>query len=117
MFEQNATAAWQRAEAQVAAFLESLDAQGAFAGSMPEESYFVICDERVNEPRTVAEGKIKVLFGIAITKPGDFQAWLVTHQPGGVSTCRPSHPNRQATSGRLLEWEIETAILRGVILD
>ena len=117
LFEQNAPAAWQRAEAQVAAFLEALDAQGAFAGSMPEESYFVICDERVNEPRTIAEGKIKLLFGIAITKPGDFQAWLITHQPGGVSTCRPSHPNRLATSGRRLEWEIETAILRGVILQ
>ncbi len=117
MFEQNGPAAWARAQAQVETFLESLDAQGAFAGSMAEESYFVICDERVNEPRTIAEGKVKVLFGIAITRPGDFQAWLVTHQPGGVSTCRPSHPNRQATSGRRLEWEIETAILRGVILE
>jgi hypothetical protein len=84
---------------------------------MPEESYFVICDERVNEPRTIAEGKVKLLFGIAITKPGDFHAWLVTHQPGGASTCRPSHPNRLTTSGRRLEWEIETSILRGVILE
>jgi phage tail sheath protein FI len=117
MFEQNAEAAWMRAQAQVEAFLEALDSQGAFAGSVPEESYFVICDERVNEPRTIAEGKVKVLFGIAITKPGDFHAWLVTHQPGGVSTCRSSHPNRLATSGRRLEWEIETAILRGVILE
>ena len=117
MFEQNGPAAWSRAQAQVEAFLEGLDAQGAFAGSMAEESYFAICDERVNEPRTIAEGKVKVLFGIAITRPGDFQAWLVTHQPGGQSTCRLSYPNRQATSGRRLEWEIETAILRGVILE
>jgi uncharacterized protein len=115
-FEQNAAPAWERAQAQVEAFLEGLDTQGAFAGSQPEESYFVICDERVNQPRTVAEGKVKVLFGIAITKPGDFQAWLITHEPGGVSTCRPSHPNRLTTSGRRLEWEVETAILRGIIL-
>jgi len=117
MFEQNAPAAWNRVREQVEMFLESLDAQGAFAGSVPEESYFVICDERVNEPRTIAEGKVKLLFGVAITKPGDFHAWLITHQPGGVSTCRPSHPNRLATSGRRLEWEIETSILRGVILE
>jgi phage tail sheath protein FI len=117
MFEQNVEAAWTRAQAQVEAFLDALDAQGAFAGSVPEESYFVICDARVNEPRTIAEGKVKLLFGVAITKPGDFHAWLVTHQPGGVSTCRPSHPNRLTTSGRRLEWEIETAILRGVILE
>ena len=117
MFEQNVPASWKRVQEQVEMFLESLDAQGAFAGSVPEESYFVICDERVNEPRTIAEGKVKLLFGIAITKPGDFQAWLITHQPGGVSTCRPSHPNRLATSGRRLEWEIETSILRGVIIE
>jgi phage tail sheath protein FI len=117
IFEQNAPAAWKRAREQVETFLESLDTQGAFAGSMPEESYFVICDERVNQPRTIAEGKVKLLFGIATTKPGDFHAWLITHQPGGVSTCRPSHPNRLATSGRRVEWEIETSILRGVILE
>ncbi|MEP7246563.1 MAG: hypothetical protein ABI885_23190 [Gammaproteobacteria bacterium] len=116
LFEQNAQPAWERARAQVETFLEGLDSQGAFAGSTAEESYFVICDERVNQPRTIAEGKIKVLFGIAITKPSDFHAWLVTHQAGS-STCRPSWPNRQATSGRRLEWEIETAILRGVILE
>ena len=116
LFEKNEDATWRRAQAQVQRFLEGLDAQGAFAGSVPEESYFVICDERVNEPRTIAEGKIKLLFGIAITKPCDFHAWLITHAPGS-STCRPSWPNRQATSGRHLEWEIETAILRGVIIE
>ena len=116
VFEQNAEEAWKRARQQVESFLEALDTQGAFAGSTPEESYFVICDERVNVPRTLAEGKIKLLFGIAITKPSDFHAWLITHHAGS-STCRPSWPNRLATSSRRLEWEIETSILRGVILS
>jgi hypothetical protein len=116
VFEQNAEEAWKRVRQQVESFLEELDTQGAFAGSTPEESYFVICDERVNVPRTLAEGKIKLLFGIAITKPSDFHAWLITHHAGS-STCRPSWPNRLATSSRRLEWEIETSILRGVILS
>jgi hypothetical protein len=116
LFEPNEDATWARARAQVENFLDGLDQQGAFAGSTPEESYFVVCDERVNPPLTVAEGKVKVLFGIAITRPADFHAWLVTHTPEG-SSCRPTWPNRQTTSGRRLEWEIETAILRGVILD
>ena len=59
LFEQNGPPAWRRAQAQVEAFLDSLDRQGAFAGAEPDESYFVICDERVNEPRTVAEGKVE----------------------------------------------------------
>src|SRR5690606_35388025 len=54
IFEQNGPPAWQRAQRQVEAFLDSLDQQGAFAGSSPDESYFVICDERVNSPRTIA---------------------------------------------------------------
>jgi phage tail sheath protein FI len=114
-YEQNALPAWQRAQAQVEAFLDSLDQQGAFAGSTSDESYFVITDDRVNEARTVAEGKVKILFGFAITKPGDFHAWVLTHQPGG-SHCLKASPNRLTTSGRRLEWEIETAVLRGIKL-
>jgi hypothetical protein len=60
---------------------------------------------------------VKVLFGVAITKPSDFHAWLITHQPGGSSTCRTTWPNRQTTSSRRVEWEIETSILRGVIIQ
>jgi hypothetical protein len=116
VFDKSADPTWERARVQVERFLDSLDQQGAFAGSTPEESYFVICDERVNQPRTVADGKVKVLFGIAITKPSDFHAWLITHTAAG-SSCRPTWPNRLATSGRRLEWEIETAILRGVLID
>jgi hypothetical protein len=116
LYEPNSDAMWQRARAQVENFLDGLDQQGAFAGSTPEESYFVICDERVNPPRTIEEGKVKVLFGIAITRPSDFHAWLITHAPEG-STCQPSWPNRLATSGRRLEWEIETGILRGMIIE
>jgi phage tail sheath protein FI len=116
VFEENAAPLWERARSQVENFLDGLDQQGAFAGSTPEESYFVICDERVNSPRAIAEGKVKVLFGIAITRPSDFHAWLITHTANG-STCRPSWPNRATTSGRRVEWEIETAILRGVLIE
>src|SRR5262249_41881649 len=92
--------------------LESLAAQGAFAGANAEESYFAICDERVNEPHNVAAGKVKVLFGFATTKPCDFHAFIVTHQ-GGASRCRPVSPSRFITSPDRLQWEIETAVLRG----
>jgi phage tail sheath protein FI len=112
LFEQNGPLAWQRAQAQVQAFLGELDRAGAFAGREPEESYFVICDERVNEPHTLAAGKIKLLFGFAISKPCDFHAFLVTHQ-AGTSRCRAVSPSRFATAPGRVEWEIETAVLRG----
>ncbi len=112
LLQQNGPATWASAQAQVEAFLELLDQQGAFARGESGESYFVICDERVNTPQSIAEGKIRLLFGIAISRASDFQAWMVTHQ-AGASRVRPVSPNRLATSQRRLEWEIETSILRG----
>jgi uncharacterized protein len=114
-FEQNSHLAWKRAREQTEAFLDALDLEGAFAGSAPEESYFVICDERVNTRDSVAQGKVKLLYGFALTRPCDFHACLVTHHSGG-SQVRTVSANRQATSQRRLEWEIETSILRGIII-
>ena len=114
-FEQNSHPAWQRAREQTEAFLDALDVEGAFAGAAAEESYFVICDERVNTPESVSQGKVKILYGFALTRPCDFHACLVTHQNGG-SQVRTVSANRQATSQRRLEWEIETSILRGIVI-
>jgi uncharacterized protein len=103
--------AWAQAQGEVERFLEELGRDGAFAGSRPEDSYFVICDERVNRRETVAEGKIHLLFGIATSRPAEFHAWLITYQ-GGCSRSRPVAVNRLATSQQRVEWEIETSILR-----
>jgi phage tail sheath protein FI len=105
----NSPEIWKRAQAQVDAFLDSLDRDGAFAGGAPHESYFVICDERVNRPESIAEGKVNVLFGFATIKPGAFHTCMVTHQAAG-SRVRPVAVNRLATSRQRVDWEIETAI-------
>jgi hypothetical protein len=111
LLEHNGPATWERARAQVEAFLDELAAQGAFAGAAAEESHFVIADERVNRPQTLAEGKFHLLFGFATSKPGAFDTWLVTHR-AGASRVRPVAVNRSVTAKNRVEWEIETAILR-----
>lgn len=111
LLEQNGPAVWVRARSLVETFLEVLAEQGAFAGPDDGDRYFVICDERVNRPDTVADGRINLLFGFATSRPGEFDAWLVTHHPAG-SRVRPVTVNRLATSRRRVEWEIETAILK-----
>jgi uncharacterized protein len=111
LLEHNGPATWERARAQVESFLSGLAAQGAFAGAESEETHFVIADERVNRPQTLAEGKFNLLFGFATSKPGDFDTWLVTHR-AGASRVRPVSVNRSATAGKRVEWEIETSILR-----
>ena len=110
--EHNGPATWERARAIAATFLDELAEQGAFIGNSPDESHFVIGDERVNRPALVAEGKFNLLFGFATSKPGEFDTWLITHQTG-TSRVRPVSVNRATTSKRRVEWEIETSILRG----
>ncbi|MGH8267943.1 MAG: phage tail sheath family protein [Steroidobacteraceae bacterium] len=112
LLEHNGPATWERAQAQVEVFLDALEAQGAFAGVEDDETHFVICDERVNRPQTLAEGKFNLLFGFATSKPGEFDTWLVTHR-AGASRVRPVSVNRSATARERVEWEIETSILRG----
>jgi phage tail sheath protein FI len=112
LLEQNTPATWERVRALAETFLDALAEQGAFVGMSPDESHFVICDERVNRPQTIAEGKVNLLFGFATSKPGEFDTWLVTHQ-AGASRVRPVSVNRLQTSRRRVDWEIETSILRG----
>ncbi len=109
--EHNGPATWERARALVDEFLNELADQGAFVGNSPDESHFVIADSRVNRAQTVAEGKFNLLYGFATSKPGEFDAWLVTHQ-AGASRVRPVSVNRATTSRHRVEWEIETSILR-----
>ena len=110
--EHNGPATWERARALAEGFLDALADQGAFVGTSPDESHFVIGDERVNGTQTIAEGKFNLLFGFATSKPGEFDTWLVTHQ-AGASRVRPVSVNRATTSKHRVEWEIETSILRG----
>ncbi|MGA7538535.1 MAG: hypothetical protein WBW93_07180 [Steroidobacteraceae bacterium] len=111
LLEQNGPPVWVRARALVESFLEVLAGQGAFAGADAGDRYFVICDERVNRPDTVADGRVNLLFGFATSRPGEFDTWLVTHHPA-ASRVRPVSVNRQATSRQRVEWEIETTILK-----
>ena len=100
-----------RARSLVDTFLEVLTEQGAFVGAGAGDRYFVICDERVNRPDTVADGRVNLLLGFATSRAGEFDAWLVTHHPA-ASRVRPVTVNRAATSRQHVEWEIETTILK-----
>jgi uncharacterized protein len=113
IFEQNSELLWSRARRQVAAFLEALYREGAFVGGNADESYFVICDHRVNSREHQATGRVNLLFGFAAARPGEFHAYLVTHSAGG-SRVKPVSVNRLATAQALVADEVETSILRSI---
>jgi len=109
-FEQNGPALWRRAAAQVEAFLAGLDAEGAFPASTPGEGWFVICDERLNEPRHPGT---HLLFGYCGSREGEMHSFLVTHHAGETSV-RPVQANRYTTAARRVGEEIETGLMRGI---
>jgi phage tail sheath protein FI len=114
LFERNAQPTWTMARAQVEAFLDSLYAEGAFIGRSGEPSYFVVCDERINTEETMRAGKVNLAFGFAATKPGEYHAFIVTHQPSG-SRAKEISVNRFANYSPSVDLEIESSILRGLV--
>ena len=97
LYEKPGPALWARVRSQLTAFFESLERQGAFVGRSAEENYIVICDQRLNDPAQVAAGRLQLLFGFAASRPGDFQTWLVTHEPAGSSVRAVSVNRYEAT--------------------
>ncbi len=110
----NGERSWRRARAQVEAFLETFAQEGAFAAPEGQQDYFVVCDARLNDAQAVAEPRVSLLFGYASSKPGEYHAFVVTHRTD-ASQVRSVSVNRLATSGRRVDEEIETALLRGLV--
>ncbi len=80
VFAGNGPATWRRVRAQVEAFLECLDAEGAFAGDDHQERFYVVCDERLNDG---VDAGLRMLVAFAASRRGEFHAFTVTHRPGG----------------------------------
>ncbi len=56
----------------VSTFLRALFRAGALAGATEEESFFVRCDDSINPPRDVADGKLVAIVGVAPVVPAEF---------------------------------------------
>jgi phage tail sheath protein FI len=96
LFEQPGPALWWRLERQVSDFLAALEREEAFPGRVPEQTWFAICDERVNPPQQL--GEVRLLFGFAALREGEWHCWLLTHGPSG-SRVQPVSLNRLQSAG------------------
>lgn len=56
----------------LSAFLRALHGRGALAGALPEEGYFVRCDDTNNPPASVDAGRLIVDVGIAPVEPLEY---------------------------------------------
>ena len=97
LFEPAGPALWGELCTQVTGFFAALQDEGAFVGARAEDSYFVICDQRLNDPARASGGGggVQLLIGFAIVRPGEFHTCLVDHRHAG-SSVRAVSVNRWA---------------------
>ncbi len=70
--EPNGEPLWNSLRRVVDVFLNGLFRQGAFAGSTPNEAYFVKCDRDTMTQSDIDAGRVHVMVGIAPTRPAEF---------------------------------------------
>jgi phage tail sheath protein FI len=85
VFEPNDIVLWKALKRDVGAFLTLLWRQGAFAGSTPEEAFFVKCDEETNPSESINEGRVVVIVGIAPVKPAEFVIFRIGQTDSGTT--------------------------------
>ena len=72
VFEPNDERLWSQIRLNVGSFMQGLFLEGAFAGSTPQQAYFVKCDADNNPPASVALGVVNILVGFAPLYPAEF---------------------------------------------
>lgn len=72
VFEPNDETLWGQVRLNVGAFMQGLFQQGAFAGTTPQQAYFVKCDAENNPPPSIALGIVNILVGFAPLYPAEF---------------------------------------------
>jgi Bacteriophage tail sheath protein len=72
VFEPNAEPLWGQVRLSIGTFMQGLFLQGAFAGTTPQQAYFVKCDSDNNPDSSIALGILNVTVGFAPLYPAEF---------------------------------------------
>ena len=89
VFETNNWDTWKAVERQINGFLYKLWREGALQGSVPEEAFFVRCDEGLNPPETRDAGEFHCEIGIAAVRPAEFIVFRIGQQAKDIITEEP----------------------------
>jgi len=88
---------YELAATQVRAFFERLHEAGAFGARSREESFFVICDSRINSGQNGTSNEFHLLIGFAATRRREFHCFRVRHSALG-SKVTPVSLNRLSSA-------------------
>jgi phage tail sheath protein FI len=86
VFEPNDRTLWKSIRRDVTAFLTLLWRSGALMGKVPEEAFFVKCDEETNPSDVINDGRVVTVIGIAPVKPAEFIIFQVSQYAGGTES-------------------------------
>ncbi len=86
VFEPNDDTLWGQLRLNIGAFMQGLFQQGAFAGTTPQQAYFVKCDSENNPQSSVDQGIVNVLVGFAPLYPAEFVVIQIQQMAGQASS-------------------------------
>jgi phage tail sheath protein FI len=84
VFEPNNSDLWARVIRNVSSFLTSVWAQGALAGNVAAEAFYVKCDAENNPPDQRAKGLLVVEVGVATVFPAEFVVFRIQQYTGPI---------------------------------
>lgn len=84
VFEPNGPDLWARIIRNVGSFLTSIWAQGALAGTVAQEAFYVKCDAENNPPDQRANGLLVVEVGVATVFPAEFVVFRIQQYTGPI---------------------------------
>ncbi|MFD9815131.1 phage tail sheath family protein [Streptomyces sp. NPDC059080] len=90
IFEPNGPELWQTLNALVTQQLLTLTQADQLQSSVPDQAFFVICDESNNTAQTVANGEIHISVGVALASPAEFIVIEISQYQGGLSNSTSS---------------------------
>jgi len=72
VFEPNDEPLWSQVRLSIGSFMQQLFLKGAFAGTTPQQAYFVKCDGENNPVATTSQGILNISVGFAPLYPAEF---------------------------------------------
>jgi uncharacterized protein len=102
----------QMVAAQTRYFFERLYEAGAFGGRRREESFYVVCDRRMNAADERHSGVFQFLIGFAASRRMEFHGYRITHSAAGTKVT-PASLNRSKLAEfcpEELEWVDKLAV-------
>jgi phage tail sheath protein FI len=89
VFEPNDWGTWKAVERQVNGFLYDLWREGALQGEVPEQAFFVRCDDALNPVEVREAGEFHVEIGLAAVRPAEFIVFRIGQQAKDIITEEP----------------------------